>query len=84
MCLFFWGSQNFGRSVLAFAFGLPWSAKVWIVLALLFALRGQTAISRHQALDSYAAELEAVNFLVVPPWRLLAWCAVPRSGWKKG
>ena len=80
----FFGWQNLGQSGLAFAFGLPWSTKARFVLALLCALRGQTAISRHQALDAYAAELEAVNFSAVPPWRLLAWFAAPRSGWKKG
>ena len=54
------------------------------MLVLLVALRGQTDISRQQALDAYAAELQAVNFSAVPLWRLLAWFALPRLGWKKG
>ena len=58
--------------------------KARVVLALLLAVRGQTAISRQQALDAYAAELEAVNFSALPLWRLLAWFAVPRSGCKRG
>ena len=80
----FMGRQNFGRPALYLAYGLPWSTKACIVLPLLVALRGQTDISRQQALDAYAAELQAVNFSAVPLWRLLAWFAVPRSGWKKG
>ena len=80
----FLGWQNLGRSGLAFSYGLPWLTKACVLLALLVALRGQTDISRQQALDAYAAELQAVNFSAVPLWRLLAWFAVPRSGWKKG
>ena len=80
----FLGWQNLGWSGLAFSYGLPWSTKACVMLALLVALRGQTDISRQQALDAYAAELQAVNFSAVPLWRLLAWLAVSRSGWKKG
>lgn len=79
----FLGRQNFGRSALYFTYGLPWSTKACIVLSLLVALRGQTDIARKQALDAYAAELDAVNFPAVPLWRLLAWLTVPRSGWQK-
>ena len=80
----FLGWQNLGRSGLAFSFGLPWLTKACVVLARLVALRGQTAISRQQALDAYADELQATNFSAVPLWRLLAWFSVPRSGWEKG
>ena len=80
----FLGWQNLGRSGLAFSYRLPWLTKACVVLALLVALRGQTDISRQQALDAYAAELQVINFSAVPLWRLLAWFSVPRSGWEKG
>ena len=82
--LVFLGWQNLGRSGLPFSYGVPWSTQACVVLALLVALRGQTNISRQQALDAYVTELEAVNFSAVPLWRLLAWLAVPRSGWTQG
>ena len=80
----FLGWQNLGRSGLAFSYGLPWSTKACVVLALFVALRGQTDISRQLAPDAYAAELQTHTFSAFPICRLLACVSVPRSGWKRG
>ena len=80
----FLGWQNLGRSGLAFSYGLPWSTKACVVLALLVALRGQTDISRQQALDAYAAELRAVNRWAAPARGVAAVRAVTGAGCKQG
>ena len=79
----FLGLHSFGRSSLNFRYGLPWSSKACLVLALLVALRGQVAITRKQALAAYAMELQAVNFSLVALWVFVAGLSVPRRGWSK-
>ena len=79
----FLGMHSFGRSSLNFRYGLPWSSKAFLVLALLVALRGQVAAPRKQALAAYAMELQAVNFPVVVLWVFVAGLSVPRRGWSK-
>ena len=79
----FLGWQNFGRSALYLSYGLPWSSKACLVMALVIRERRRIEISRKHALCAYAAELDAVNFSPVRLWRWLAWLTVPRSGWQK-
>ena len=79
----FLGMHSFGRSSLNFRYGLPWSSKAGVVLALLVALRGQVAVTRKQALAAYAMELQAVNLPGVALWVFVAGLAVPRRGWSK-
>ena len=79
----FLGMHSFGRSSLNFRYGLPWSSKACLVLALLVALRGQGAATRKQALAAFAMELQAVNFPVVALWVFVAGLSVPRRGWSK-
>ena len=75
--------HSFGRSSLNFRYGLPWSSRACLVLALLVALRGQGAATRKQALAAYAMELQAVNFPGVALWVFVAGLSVPRRGWSK-
>ena len=79
----FLGMHSFGRSSLNFRYGLPWSSKAGVVLALLVALRGQVAVTRKQALAAYAMELQAVNLPGVALWVFVAGLSVPRRGWSK-
>ena len=79
----FLGMHSFGRSSLNFRYGLPWSSKACLVLALLVTLRGQGAVTRKQALAAFAMELQAVNFPVVALWVFVAGLSVPRRGWSK-
>ena len=79
----FLGMHSFGRSSLNFRYGLPWSSKAGVVLALLVALRGRVAVTRKQALAAYAMELQAVNLPGVALWVFVAGLSVPRRGWSK-
>ena len=79
----FLGMHSFGRSSLNFRYGLPWSSKACLVLALLVALRGQGAVTRKQALAAFAMELQAVNLPGVALWVFVAGLSVPRRGWSK-